>query len=77
MKAFRIILALVVAGVIFYSLNALAIQYGYHDRLDFKNRHYHEHDCKGEHYRNHVHNHHGRKMPDSKVMSNDTSIKIR
>ena len=45
MKAFRILLALAVAGATFYSLNALAVQNGYRDRLDFKNKHYHEHPC--------------------------------
>ncbi|WP_316799234.1 hypothetical protein [Pedobacter frigidisoli] len=77
MKAFRIILALVVAGATFYSLNVLAMQYGYRDRLDFKNRHYHEYDCKDEHYQNHVHNHHVRKVTDSNVVRVASSIKIR
>ena len=77
MKAFRIILALVVAGATFYSLNVLAIQYGYPDRLDFKNRHYHEYDCKGEHYRNHVNIHHGKKVANGNVVHTDSSIKIK
>jgi len=45
MRAFRIFLALAAAGATFYSLNVLAVQNGYRDRLDFRNRHYHEHDC--------------------------------
>ncbi|SDC95796.1 hypothetical protein [Pedobacter soli] len=56
MRAFRIFLALAAAGATFYSLNVLAVQNGYRDRLDFKNRHYHEHDCRSE--RNHALSHH-------------------
>nr|WP_255542820.1 hypothetical protein [Pedobacter sp. ASV19] len=36
MRAFRIVLTLLVAGATFYGLNALAVQKGYPDRLDFK-----------------------------------------
>jgi len=67
MKAFRILLALAVAGATFYSLNVVAVQNGYHDRLDFKNRHYQESDCNQEHYKNHGFSHHNR--------TSDTSIK--
>lgn len=49
MNAFRILLALALAGATFYSLNVLAVQNGYGDRLDFKNRHYHENDCRPHH----------------------------
>jgi len=56
MRAFRIFLALAAAGATFYSLNVLAVQNGYRDRLDFKNRHYHGHDCRSE--RNHALSHH-------------------
>ncbi|WP_175634688.1 hypothetical protein [Pedobacter ghigonis] len=57
MRAFRIFLALAAAGATFYSLNVLAVQNGYRDRLDFRNRHYHEHDCKPE-QKSHAFNHH-------------------
>jgi hypothetical protein len=36
MRTFRILLALAVAAGTFYSLNVLAVQNGYRDRLDFK-----------------------------------------
>ncbi len=36
MRTFRILVALAVAAGTFYSLNALAVQYGYRDRLDLK-----------------------------------------
>lgn len=57
MRAFRIFLALAAAGATFYSLNVLAVQNGYRDRLDFRNRHYHEHDC-GPGQKSHAFNHH-------------------
>ncbi|KIA92807.1 hypothetical protein OC25_15580 [Pedobacter kyungheensis] len=57
MRAFRIFLALAAAGATFYSLNVLAVQNGYRDRLDFKNRHYREQDCRpGQ--KSHAFNHH-------------------
>lgn len=49
MSAFRILLALAVAGTTFYSLNVLAVQNGYRDRLDFSNRYYHESNCRPNH----------------------------
>ncbi|WP_293311305.1 hypothetical protein [Pedobacter sp. UBA5917] len=57
MRTFRILLALAVAAGTFYSLNVLAVQNGYRDRLDFKNRHYNE-DCDHERNRHHAFNHH-------------------
>jgi len=76
MKAFRILLALAVAGVTFYSLNAFAVKNGYRDRLDFKNRHYHESDCNQENDRNHSFNHHSRKAADTPITQIDsTNIK--
>lgn len=76
MKAFRILLALAVAGATFYSLNVLAVQNGYRDRLDFKNRHYKEYDCSNEHHRNHIFSHHGRKAVDTSIIPIDsTNIK--
>jgi hypothetical protein len=57
MRAFHIFLALAAAGATFYSLNVLAVQNGYRDRLDFRNQHYHERDCKPE-QRSHVFSHH-------------------
>ena len=76
MKAFRILLALAVAGATFYSLNVLAVQNGYRDRLDFKNRHYHEYDCSNEHQRNHGFSHHDRKAVDTPITPIDsTNIK--
>jgi len=73
MKAFRILLALAVAGATFYSLNVLAVQNGYRDRLDFKNRHYHESDCNQEHYRNHGFSHHSRKAVDTSITPIDST----
>ncbi|KQR71964.1 hypothetical protein [Pedobacter sp. Leaf176] len=73
MKAFRILLAMAVAGATFYSLNVLAVQNGYRDRLDFKNRHYHESDCNREHYRNHGFSHHGRKAADTSITQIDSA----
>ena len=64
MKAFRILLALAVAGATFYSLNVLAVQNGYRDRLDFKNRHYHD-DCNHEQYKNHGFSHHHTQKADT------------
>ena len=64
MRAFRIFLALTVAGATFYSLNVLAVQNGYRDRLDFKNRHYHDNDC-GSEYRRHAFNHHQNNITDT------------
>ncbi|WP_316830280.1 hypothetical protein [Pedobacter aquatilis] len=76
MKAFRILLALAVAVATFYSLNVLAVQNGYPDRLDFKNRHYHEQDCNREKERNHSFSHHGRKVADTSTSPIDsTNIK--
>ncbi|MGM9476657.1 hypothetical protein ACS5PU_09500 [Pedobacter sp. GSP4] len=77
MKAFRILLALAAAGATFYSLNALAIQNGYRDRLDFKNRHYHEHDCSQEHYKNHTFNHHNRNVADTPITGMDSLNKVK
>ncbi|MBO9676455.1 MAG: hypothetical protein J7577_23645 [Sphingobacteriaceae bacterium] len=57
MRAFRIFLALAAAGATFYSLNVLAVQNGYRDRLDFRNRYYHEHNC-GPAQKSHAFNHH-------------------
>ena len=71
MRAFRILLALVVAGATFYSLNVLAIQNGYPDRLDLKNKHYHEDDCKS-HHRNHGFSHHNRKAVDTMITPIDS-----
>jgi len=77
MKAFRILLAFFVAGATFYSLNAFAVKNGYRDRLDFKNRHYHEQDCKQSHYRNHGFSHHNRQMVDTSVTPIDSTNKIK
>ncbi|WP_412466850.1 hypothetical protein [Pedobacter sp. KLB.chiD] len=63
MRTFRILLALAVAAGTFYSLNVLAVQYGYRDRLDFKNRHYH--DCGHEQYKNHSFSHHRTQQDDT------------
>ena len=71
MKVFRILLALAVAGATFYSLNVLAVQNGYRDRLDFRNKHYHEQDCGHEHGRNHTYSHHSRKTIDTPVDSSN------
>jgi len=76
MKAFRILLALAVAGATFYSLNALAVQNGYRDRLDFKNQHYHEHDCIQEHRRNHSFSHHNRNTVDTGITTIDSLNKV-
>jgi len=75
MRAFRILLALAVAAGTFYSLNALAVQNGYRDRLDFKNRHYHD-DCQQEHYRNHSYSHHSRKMDNTVISPADSINKV-
>lgn len=45
MRIFRILLTLVVAGATFYGLNALAVQNGYQDRLDFRNGHFSGQHC--------------------------------
>jgi len=71
MKAFRILLALIIAGATFYSLNVLAIQNGYPDRLDFKNKNYDERDCKSQ-QKNHGFNHHNRNSNDSVVTPIDS-----
>ncbi|RDC56857.1 hypothetical protein DU508_06550 [Pedobacter chinensis] len=76
MRAFRILLALAVAGATFYSLNVLAVQYGHRDRLDFRNRHYHENDCEQAHYRNHGFNHHNKKSVDTIITPIDSTNKI-
>lgn len=73
MKAFRILLAFFVAGATFYSLNAFAIKNGFPDRLDFKNRYYHEQDCNHEHYRHHGFIHHSRKTVDISVTPIDSN----
>jgi len=75
MRTLRILLALAVAAGTFYSLNVLAVQRGYRDRLDFKNRHYHD-DCQQEHYRNHSFSHHNRKMDDSVIQPIDSIHKV-
>ncbi|UKT63548.1 hypothetical protein [Pedobacter mucosus] len=76
MKAFRILLAFAVAGATFYSLNVFAIKNGYSDRLDFKNKHYHEEDCSHEHFRNHGFSHHSRKLVEPSITPIDsTNIK--
>ncbi|WP_316735482.1 hypothetical protein [Pedobacter aquatilis] len=72
MKAFRILLALAVAGATFYSLNVLAVQNGYRDRLDFKNRHYREHDCCQEYNRHHGFSHHNRKTNENVITPIDS-----
>ncbi|MBC6110720.1 hypothetical protein ACFOG5_16945 [Pedobacter fastidiosus] len=72
MKAFRILLAFFVAGATFYSLNAFAVKNGYRDRLDFKNRHYHEYDCNQEHYRSQGYSHHNRKVIDTSITPIDS-----
>ncbi|GGI26656.1 hypothetical protein [Pedobacter mendelii] len=75
MKAFRILLAFAVAGATFYSLNTFAVMNGYRDRLDFKNRHYHEHDCNHENRHNGF-SHHSRKAVDTSMAPIDsTNIK--
>lgn len=79
MRIFRGILALVAAAATFYSLNVLAVQNGYRDRLDFKNRHYNEGNCCNEHYRSHSFNHHNNKMqntatPDSVRKNNNIPV---
>lgn len=66
MRAFRILLALAVAGATFYSLNVLAMRNGYPDRLDFKNKHYHEGNCESYH-RNHSFSHHNNKPIDTVI----------
>ena len=71
MRSFRILLALAVAGATFYSLNVFAIQYGYPDRLDFRNRHYHENDCESQ-QRNHGVSHHSRKAVDTMITPIDS-----
>lgn len=76
MRAFRILLALAVAAGTFYSLNTLAIQHGYRDRLDFKNRYYHD-DCQQEHYRNHSYSHHSRKMDDTMISPADSINQVK
>lgn len=76
MKAFRILLALAVAGATFYSLNVLAVQNGCRDRLDFKNRHSHEHDCNHEHRRNHGYTHRDRTLIDTVAAKVDTTERI-
>jgi hypothetical protein len=73
MRAFRILLALAVAAGTFYSLNVLAVQNGYCDRLDFKNRHYRD-DCQQEHHRSH--SHHSRKMDDNVISLIDSINKV-
>ena len=75
MRTFRILLALAVAAGTFYSLNVLAVQNGYRDRLDFKNRHYHD-DCQQAHDRNHSFSHHNRRMDDSVIQPIDSVNKV-
>ncbi|WP_231458715.1 MULTISPECIES: hypothetical protein [unclassified Pedobacter] len=72
MKAFRILLALTVAGATFYSLNVLAVQNGYKDRLDFKNRNYHDNNCHNEYRKHHAFSHHGSKTEDSIITPIDS-----
>ncbi|MEH3113143.1 hypothetical protein [Pedobacter terrae] len=74
MRTLRILLALAVAAGTFYSLNVLAIQYGYHDRLDFKNRHYHD-DCDQVQFRNHGFSHH-RTPVSNGIISTDSINKV-
>ncbi|WP_293784951.1 hypothetical protein [uncultured Pedobacter sp.] len=64
MRTFKILLALAVAAGTFYSLNVLATQYGYRDRLDFKNRHYHG-GCDHGQYSNHGFSHHRTPVSDT------------
>lgn len=71
MRTFRILLALAVAAGTFYSLNVLAVQNGYRDRLDFKNRHYNE-DCDHEYNRRHAFSHHNRKTTDALIAQVDS-----
>lgn len=75
MRAFRILLALAVAAGTFYSLNVLAIENGYRDRLDFKNRHYRD-DCQQEHHRSHSYSHHSRKMDNTVISPVDSINKV-
>lgn len=74
MRTFRILLALAVAAGTFYSLNVLAVQYGYPDRLDFKNRHYHD-DCDHEQYKNHGFSHHRTQQADT-IIPTDSMNKV-
>lgn len=75
MRTFRILLALAVAAGTFYSLNVLAVQNGYRDRLDFKNRHYHD-DCQQEYHSNHSNSHHSRKTDDTVITPVDSINKV-
>lgn len=72
MKAFRVLLALAVAGATFYSLNVLAVQNGYRDRLDFKNRHYRESDCCHEYNKHPGFSHHNRNTTESRITPIDS-----
>ncbi|MDN3586514.1 hypothetical protein QWY86_07560 [Pedobacter aquatilis] len=72
MKAFRVLLALVVAGATFYSLNVLAIQNGYRDRLDFKNRHYRDQNCCDGYNRHRGFSHHNRKANENIITPVDS-----
>ena len=71
MRTFRILLALAVAAGTFYSLNVLAVQNGYRDRLDFKNRNYNE-DCRQEYNRHHGFSHHNRKATETMITPIDS-----
>jgi hypothetical protein len=71
MRTFRILLALAVAAGTFYSLNVLAVQNGYRDRLDFKNRNYTE-DCQHEYSRHHGFSHHNRKATEAVITPIDS-----
>jgi len=75
MRTFRIFLALVAAGATFYSLNVLAVQNGYRDRLDFRNRHYHGHDC-GSEQKSHAFNHHRSNLTDTFELKSEGTERI-
>ncbi|WP_443945323.1 hypothetical protein ACJVDH_20780 [Pedobacter sp. AW1-32] len=55
MRPFRFLLAFAAAVGTFYSLNALAVQKGYPNRLDFSNRHYQHRDCGVKPHQNYRH----------------------
>ncbi|SEQ82069.1 hypothetical protein [Pedobacter rhizosphaerae] len=72
MRAFRFFLALAAAAGTFYSLNVLAVQRGYRDRLDFSNHHYQHEHCQ-EHWKNKGFNHHFNKALDTAPTQVDTA----
>jgi hypothetical protein len=56
MRTFRILLALMVAGATFYGLNMLAVQNGYRDRLDFRNKNFCRHHTQTDTITNKLNN---------------------